>query len=104
MTFDIEKWEDPPNEKMAVFIHVFKKTKHRSDIDNHAKSILDGLNEVLWEDDYLIEFLYTRMELDRKNPRALVAAMPLKEFNKNPMKYIKEWESKVEANRKVYIE
>ena len=43
--------------RYTVTIHVFAPDKRRRDLDNVAKSILDGLNGVLWDDDAQVDGL-----------------------------------------------
>jgi Holliday junction resolvase RusA-like endonuclease len=46
--------------------------KRRRDADNCVKSICDGLNGVLWDDDAQVVEMSVRKDLDRDNPRAEV--------------------------------
>jgi len=43
--------------RYTVTIHVFAPDKRRRDLDNVAKSILDGLNGILWADDAQVDGL-----------------------------------------------
>jgi Holliday junction resolvase RusA-like endonuclease len=45
------------DERYTVTIHVFAPDKRRRDLDNIAKSILDGCNGVLWADDAQVDGL-----------------------------------------------
>jgi Holliday junction resolvase RusA-like endonuclease len=45
------------DERYAVAISVFAPDKRRRDLDNIAKSILDGCNGVLWDDDAQVDGL-----------------------------------------------
>ena len=49
------KWR--MNARYTVTIHVFAPDKRRRDLDNVAKSILDGCNGVLWDDDAQVDGL-----------------------------------------------
>ncbi len=47
---------EPPIEKecpVRLYVNVFRKCQlvNRPDIDNYCKSIMDGLNGIVWEDD-----------------------------------------------------
>lgn len=53
-------------------IDIYWPDKRRRDIDNAAKSILDGMNGVLWTDDSQVVELVLRRRLDRESPRAAV--------------------------------
>lgn len=43
--------------RYRVEICIMPKTRRRADIDNQAKAILDGLNGVLYRDDYQVDQL-----------------------------------------------
>lgn len=44
----------------------------RADVDNCAKSILDGCNGLVWRDDSQVAELVARKHIDREQPRAVV--------------------------------
>lgn len=44
----------------------------RSDLDNAIKSLGDGLNGILYDDDHLVTEIHAHKRIDRKNPRAEV--------------------------------
>ena len=51
--------------------------QRRRDLDNCAKSILDGLNRVAWQDDSQVVELTVTRRLDRDRPRAEVTLAAL---------------------------
>lgn len=50
----------------AVF---YRSTRHRIDIDNMLKSILDAANKLVWEDDKQVSEICARLELASPDPR-----------------------------------
>jgi Holliday junction resolvase RusA-like endonuclease len=55
-----------------VTLIVFAGDKRHSDVDNLAKSLLDGCTGILWNDDYQVHDLRVVRALDRKDPRVFV--------------------------------
>lgn len=53
----------------AVF---YRSTRHRIDIDNLLKAILDAANKICFIDDQQVTEVRARLELDRDNPRSVV--------------------------------
>ena len=60
------------DETYRVTLTFFMPDKRWRDIDNCAKSVLDGLNGLAWYDDSQIAELTLRKELDRDSPRTEV--------------------------------
>jgi Holliday junction resolvase RusA-like endonuclease len=52
-----------------VKARVFFGDARPRDVDNVAKSLLDGLNRVLWNDDRQVELLTIERSIDRAAPR-----------------------------------
>ena len=55
-----------------VTIEVYWPDKRTRDLDNTAKSILDGFNGIVWNDDRQVVRLTVGAHLERDNPRAVV--------------------------------
>ena len=66
----------PPGWKIdgayEVTMRVYLPNKRRVDVDNVAKSVLDGMNGVVFADDSQVSALSVRRELDRERPRVEV--------------------------------
>lgn len=62
----------PQNGKYSVKVEAYFKDARRRDIDNVAKSVLDGLNGILWADDNQVAELNATKTIDRDNPRTVV--------------------------------
>ena len=58
--------------RYRVTVGCFMPDKRKRDADNVAKSVLDGCNRVLWDDDSQVYEITVRKELDRENPRTVV--------------------------------
>ena len=56
----------------AVSMVYYLPTQRRVDVDNLVKSVLDGLNGILWDDDSDVVELHATKALDRGNPRTEV--------------------------------
>lgn len=65
-----------------VFVHIvfYRRTKHRVDIDNLAKAVLDGMNEVAYKDDSQIKKLFLELEYDKKKPRSEITICNVSEW------------------------
>ena len=57
---------------VEVEIMLYLPDKRRRDLDNMAKSILDGLNGVAWQDDAQVVRLVVEKHVDPPAPRAVV--------------------------------
>jgi Holliday junction resolvase RusA-like endonuclease len=57
---------------VAVRIDIYRK-RRAGDIDNRAKTILDGLNGIAYEDDKQCDWLLMRRYDDARWPRAVVS-------------------------------
>jgi crossover junction endodeoxyribonuclease RusA len=62
---------------VAVSIAFYLPTLRPCDIDNLAKSIMDGLNGAAFKDDSQVWELHCSKNLDRENPRAVVVVHEL---------------------------
>lgn len=66
--------------RWGVRIQVWPRTKRKADVDNLAKTVLDGLNGVVYKDDAQVDALtITRHWSERPRPNvvAVVACYPL---------------------------
>lgn len=72
-----KKCKRPLDGPVAVFIRLFSKGRY--DVDNVAKSILDGLNRICYQDDEQVCLLVVSKEKvgNEKEERAEVEIMPL---------------------------
>lgn len=59
-------------EPMRLVCRFYLPDGRQSDIDNLAKSVLDGLNRVAWKDDSQVRELMASKAIDRANPRVEV--------------------------------
>ena len=66
-----QKWWDLDG-RFAVELDIYFPDKRRRDIDNVAKSVLDGCNGILWDDDSQVVELVLKRFLDRENPRTVM--------------------------------
>ena len=55
-----------------VEVHAYFADRRPRDVDNVAKSVLDGLNGVLWRDDRQVVRIASEKHVDRLRPRAEV--------------------------------
>ena len=62
----------PTSSSLRVSIALFLPDRRRRDVDNMAKSILDGLNGTAFDDDDQVVELNVTKQIDRENPRAEV--------------------------------
>lgn len=62
----------PTSERVAVRIDLYRKRK-TGDIDNRAKTILDGLNGLVWHDDKQVDWLLMRRYDDPGRPRVEIS-------------------------------
>lgn len=69
----------PLEARYRVEAKVFFPDARTRDIDNVAKSLLDGLNGVLWKDDRQVELLSMQRAVDRTSPRIEVVVDALEE-------------------------
>lgn len=58
---------------VSVTLHLFVANRRRADIDNIAKSILDGLNGIAYADDSQVADLRVSRSFDASNPRAEIS-------------------------------
>lgn len=59
----------PTDVKYVVELDLYFPDRRRRDGDNVMKSVLDGLNNVLWDDDSQVVTCRFNKLLDRENPR-----------------------------------
>lgn len=65
--------------RVAVEVSLYLPDARRRDADNLAKSILDALNGVTWDDDSQVWDLHVRKAISRDNPRAVVTVAEMAE-------------------------
>ena len=56
-------------EDLILEIKYYFSTKHRRDIDNYAKLVLDAMEGIVYEDDTQIQDLIQSKYYDKENPR-----------------------------------
>ncbi len=65
-----KQWKEKPlTGKIDVTLTFYFKTKHRRDLDNQNKLVLDALSGIVYEDDSQIDVLCLFREYDAANPR-----------------------------------
>jgi len=62
----------PLDARYCLTVTLFMPDKRRRDADNCVKSICDGLNGVLWDDDAQVVELRVRKDYDKEEPRSEV--------------------------------
>jgi len=60
---------EPSKARLKVSLRFYRKTRHKCDLDNLVKAVLDGLQGVLFVDDSQIDDIHARREVDRDSPR-----------------------------------
>ena len=59
---------------VAVAVRFYRSTRHRVDLDNLVKLLLDGATKArVWRDDCQVTAIAASLHLDEKNPRTVVA-------------------------------
>lgn len=58
---------------VALSLEFYMQDGRRRDIDNMAKSVMDGLNGVLYHDDYQVVRLECVKSVDKDEPRTVIA-------------------------------
>lgn len=64
---------EPMRGNVAVACIFYRSTLGRIDVDNMVKQVLDAANDICWEDDYQVTAVTGIIELDRQNPRTVIA-------------------------------
>ena len=59
---EVERIDWPMGARFQVGIWYRPATKRRTDVDNVAKSIMDALNRVVWDDDHQVDRLTIRRD------------------------------------------
>lgn len=65
----------PVDHDVEIHMAIFWPDRRRRDLDNTVKSILDGMNKVVYADDYFVQRLVVERYIDRENPRAEVTVI-----------------------------
>jgi crossover junction endodeoxyribonuclease RusA len=64
------QWKDKPTtESLCLAVRFYFKTKHRRDLDNQNKLVLDALSGIVYEDDSQIDELRLYRRFDIEEPR-----------------------------------
>jgi Holliday junction resolvase RusA-like endonuclease len=72
------QWKGKPIAgEVELSIYFYFKTKHRRDLDNQNKLVLDALNGIVYEDDSQIDALHLYRYFDAKNPRIEITVSAL---------------------------
>ncbi len=67
------KWRrEPTKARLFVSLRFYRENERRADFDNLAKSVMDGLQGIVYADDSQIKEAHIRVEVDRDNPRVEV--------------------------------
>ena len=66
------KARKPSRARLAVVIDLYGEDIKVGDVDNYAKSILDGLNKIVYVDDKQVDDLHIRRHIEAPDPRAVV--------------------------------
>jgi Holliday junction resolvase RusA-like endonuclease len=76
-------WRAKNEERFAVELVVFVADLRRTDCDNLAKSILDGLKTVAFPDDSQVTDLLVRKRVDHEKPRVEITITRLSTYLQN---------------------
>ena len=76
----------PADMRYSLRITLYPATMRRVDVDNLVKSLLDGGNGVLWDDDSQIDHIDVRRIWGDPRPRAMVAVEVITEPRTRPPK------------------
>lgn len=63
---------EPEKGTFVVRLRFYRKTKHRVDLDNLSKAVLDALEGIFWIDDTQVTDLFISKRYDPDNPRVEV--------------------------------
>lgn len=63
---------------IAIAMVFFRSTRHRVDVDNLIKLVLDGITKsgAVWDDDSQVTALLGVLEMDKESPRTIIAIAP----------------------------
>jgi crossover junction endodeoxyribonuclease RusA len=62
-------WEPLRSVAFAVKVRAFRSTRHRVDVDNVLKTVMDAGTGIIWDDDSQIVWAHVERLLDRERPR-----------------------------------
>ncbi len=62
----------PLDARYSVRLVLYFADRRRRDLDNVCKSVLDGCNGVLWDDDSQVDSVDVRREYDKARPRTQI--------------------------------
>lgn len=67
----LKKYPDhePLKNECEVIIRVYYADARRRDIDNAGKAVLDSMNKLVYDDDFLVKKLEMEKFIDRESPR-----------------------------------
>ena len=61
---------------VSIVMHFYRKTAHRVDIDNLAKSVMDGLEGYAYQNDSQVKFIMADLQIDREAPHVRITLEP----------------------------
>jgi len=75
------KWRrEPTKARLFVSLRFYRDNERRADFDNLTKSVLDGLQGIVYVDDSQIKEAHIRVEVDQENPRVEVWVRDFREI------------------------
>lgn len=69
-------FKEPLQEGVGVGMTFFRSDRHRIDLDNLVKAVLDAANGIAFVDDAQVVELAARLDLDKANPRTVLLIEP----------------------------
>lgn len=99
MSWALDTMPDRLDEPIVCFMHFYKKTRRKMDVDNLVKSTMDAFNDMLWTDDHWVYELHASMDYDKESPRQLFAYMKKSEYDKDPIAVMAWWLDAVAQDR-----
>lgn len=76
---DVKGWKVDADSRFGVSMAFWNKTKHRRDIDNLVKTVLDGLNGIVWADDYQVHEIVASKHQAPDEPLTVIRIYRLEE-------------------------
>lgn len=66
----------PLDSEVGIIAHFIRETRHKVDTDNLVKSLKDGLEGVLWENDKSVRGDTSYISYNKVNPGVILVVMP----------------------------